>query len=159
MKTEAMVLALLILTMNGSLWVAGLNYSWGLGADEMPNVYKHLPLGLQDLNASNTFQENLILVDDQNRSVAEATQKSFITTSATFLLDLIKELPILGGVFTLFLVAFEIILTATFGVTLVALKINLPIEWVIFLGIINFGIVSFGAFELAKEFIGARGTQ
>ncbi len=147
MKRAAMILTMMLLMMNSALWVQGF-----IGEDEMPTIYKHLPPGLQKLNPDADFQDNLILVNDEDVTIFDEGLGSFVTNE---IFNFIRNIPIFGGLLTLVLAAIELVLTSTFGITLVAMKIGLPINWVIFVGILNFAVVMFGALELLRGIISA----
>jgi len=147
MKRESYLLGLLFFSVNIFLWVGGFT-----GADELPDVYKKLPDGLSDLNGGSDFQNELILKDDNNVNINDVNTQ-FVSTDLTF----IESVGALRFIFDIFQFVVDFIVNATFGMTLAALKFNVPIRFVIGLGAINFGIVSIGVFELGKEFFGAKG--
>lgn len=146
MKRAVFILGLLLFSMNLSLWVNG-----EIGDSEILNAFPSLPTGLQDLNSID--QNNLSLVDSNSNAVSSSTGGNFFTA----VLDFIEAIPVLGSLITLFRFAFDFVLNITFGVTFLALKLQIPIQYVVFLGALNFAIVSIGLLEVVLEFTRARG--
>jgi len=127
------------------LWVNG-----ALTNSEITNAFPSLPSGLQDINSLD--QNNLTLTDANNMAIS--TQgNSFITT----VLDFIETIPVLGPLLTLFRFAFDFVANLTFGITFLAILWNVPIQYQVFVGAMNFAIVSIGLLEVVLDFTRARG--
>lgn len=145
MQRAALLFALILFSMNLSLWVHGV-----IGDEDISNAYT-LPSGLSDLNTID--QNNLVLVNSDGNSVSSNTGGDFFTD----VLDFVEAIPVLGSLITLFRFVFDFILNMTFGITLLALKLSIPIKYVVFVGAINFAIVALGLLELTLSFTASRG--
>ena len=146
MKREVLILALLLFGMNLSLWVHGV-----IGTSDITEAYPSLPSGLK--NPNKIDQNHLSLTDSNNTVVSSNTGGNFFTA----VLDFVESIPVLGSLITLFRFAFDFALNATFGVTFLALKLQLPNIYIAFIGALNFAIVSLGLLELVLNFTAARG--
>jgi len=146
-KRAVMLLALIVFSMNLSLWVNG-----EFTDAQIINAYPSLPSGLRDLNAG-IDQNNLVLVDTNSQAVSSSTGGNFFTA----VLDFLEAIPVLGSLITLFRFVFDFILNTVFGMTLFALKVQAPSNIVIFLGAINFAVVTLGLLEVVLDFTRARG--
>ena len=145
MKRAILILGFILMSMNLMLWVNG-----DLTNDEIINSYPSLPSGLQDINALD--QNNLSLTDTNNTAIS--TQGTdFLAT----VLDFIESIPVLGPLLTLFRFAFDFVANITFGITFLAIQWNVPIQYQVFVGAINFAIVSIGLLEIVLDFTRARG--
>lgn len=147
MKRVVMILALIVFSMNLSLWVNG-----EFSDAEIINAYPSLPAGLRDLNAG-VDQNFLTLTDTNSQAVSSSTGGNFFTA----VLDFIETIPVLGSLITLFRFAFDFILNTVFGMTLLALKLQGPPNVIIFLGAFNFAVVTLGLLEVVLDFTRARG--
>lgn len=145
MKRAIFMLGFILMSMNLMLWVNG-----DLTNNQIVNAYPSLPAGLQDINSID--QNNLSLTDTNNTAIS--TQGTdFIAT----VLDFIETIPVLGPLLTLFRFAFDFVANITFGMTFLAIQWNFPIQYIVFIGAINFAVVSIGLLELALDFTRARG--
>lgn len=145
MKRAVFLLGFLLLSMNLMLWVNG-----ALTNDQITNSFPSLPSGLQDINSLD--QNNLTLTDTNNTAIS--TQGTdFLAT----VLDFIESIPVLGPLLTLFRFAFDFVANITFGITFLAILWNVPIQYQVFVGALNFAIVSIGLLEVVLDFTRARG--
>lgn len=148
MMREAIILGLLLFSINGSLWVTGY-----IGADEIPNVYKVLPPGLTSLTPASNFQNNLAVLGDQNTSIVTTSTTSFVTSDLTFL----EDIPVIGTLFTYFRAMYEVVIFAPFGFVIILLKWAIPPAYIVFMDGMIFLIISFGALAMILNFIASRG--
>lgn len=150
MRREATMIALTFFALNLGLWVSG-----EIGPQEFPAIYRDLPSGYHDLNGSANFQDNLILTNDANVSIRDenVTNTNFIVT----VLDFIESVPVLGPLIRLISFGLDFLTNATFGVTLFLMKIGVPIQWVVVIGALNFGIVTLGVLEYLLNVTASRG--
>lgn len=148
MKRAVMLLALIIFSMNLSLWVNG-----EFTDTQITETYPSLPGGLRDLNAGLDVNKGLVLLDTNSQAISSSTGGNFFTA----VLDFLEAIPVLGSLITLFRFVFDFILNTVFGMTLLALKVQAPSNIVVFLGALNFGVVSIGLLEVVLDFTRARG--
>lgn len=146
MKRVVMILGLILFGMNLSLWVHGV-----IGSDDIISAYPDIPSGLR--NTSTIDQNNLNLTDGDSNSLSDSTGGNFVTST----LEFIEAIPVLGALIRLFRFAFDFILNITFGITALALTLQIPIQYQVFVGAINFAIVSLGLLELTLTFTASRG--
>ena len=147
MKRVILILGFLLMSMNLMLWVNG-----DLANSDIIEAYPSLPSGLRDIDVDRIDQNNLSLTDTNGNAIkTEGTD--FITT----VLDFIETIPLLGPLLTLFRFAFDFVANITFGITLLAIKWGLPIKYIVFIGALNFAIVTIGLLEIVLDFTRARG--
>jgi len=152
MKRAILILGFLLISMNLMLWVNGdLGSNVNEGNEEILNLYPNLPPDLRDYTA-NPDMNNLSL-QDANGTNINTSGKDFVTT----VLDFVESIPVLGPLITLFTFAFDFIANITFGITFLAIKFQFPIKYVIFIGALNFAIVTIGLLEIVLDFTGKRG--
>ena len=152
MKRAVLILGFLVMSMNLMLWVNGdLGSTVFEGNKEILNLYPNLPPDLRDYTA-NPDMNNLTL-QDANSTNINTEGENFIATELSF----VESIPVLGPLITLFTFAFDFIANITFGITFLAIKFQLPIKYVIFIGALNFAIVTIGLLEIVLDFTGKRG--
>ena len=137
----------ILMSMNLMLWVNG-----DLSNTDITNAYPSLPSGLRDIDV-NTFDQNNLSLTDTNGTAIRTEGTDFITT----VLDFIETIPVLGPLLTLFRFAFDFVANITFGITFLAMRWDLPIQYIVFVGAINFAIVSIGLLDIVLDFTRARG--
>jgi len=148
MRRAIMILGFLVMSMNLMLWVNG---DLVMNNDAILNAYPNLPSGLQDSTDIN--QSEMALTNSSGDAVSTEGTSSFTTV-----LDFIESIPVVGSLLTLFRFAFDFIANITFGITFLARDVwHLPIKYVIFIGALNFAIVTFGLLELVLQFTSSRG--
>lgn len=140
-----MVLGLLLFGMNVGLWTHG-----AISTTTFTNTYPSVPSGLTDLNSID--QNNLVLQDSNSNNISTQGNDAIATV-----LDFLESIPVLGAFITLFRFAFDVIIVTTFGITLLALQLNLPTQYVVFIGAINFAVVTMGLLDVFTSFTAARG--
>ena len=140
-----MILGFLIMSMNLMLWVNG-----DIGNDAILNAYPNLPSGLQDITDINQSELSLVNSDGDDISTGGT---SFLAT----VLDFVESIPVVGSLLTLFRFAFDFLANITFGITFLAIAFSLPMKYIIFIGALNFAIVSIGLLELVLQFTSSRG--
>ena len=145
MKRVILIFGFILMSMNLMLWVNG-----EFTNAEVVNSYPSLPSGLQDINTID--QNNLTLTDTNGTAIGTQGTDFFATV-----LDFIETIPVLGPLLTLFRFAFDFVANITFGITFLAIKWNLPIQYIVFVGALNFAIVSIGLLEIVLDFTRARG--
>lgn len=149
MKEVAQVSLLVMMMMNFGLVTAGLfGFSFGADVANFSDTFKEIPDPLKQATVNTDFQDDLILRDDTNSQVT-GTASSFVANDITF----IPSAPDIASLIPLFTFALNLLLTGTIAITLVAIKLQLPDAIILFVGILNFGLLSFGALELARDFI------
>jgi len=137
MRRAISILALLLFAMNANLWANG-----EFTNAEFTGAYKGIPSGLQDIN--NIDQNNLVLVDADGNPIT-TPDVGFLATQ----FDFADPVAVVGNLFNLANFGFSAVLNIAFGITLLALKFQAPMSIIVFIGVLNFFIVIFGAMELA----------
>lgn len=149
MKEVGQVSLLVMMMMNFSLVVAGL-FGFGFGSEiaNFEETYKEIPDPLKLATITSSFQDDLILRDDSNSQITDVNS-SFVSNDVTF----IPSAPDIASLFPLFEFVLNLLLTGTIGITLLALKLQLPNAIILFVGIFNFGLLSFAALPLVRDLI------
>ncbi len=136
MRRAISLLALLIFAMNANLWANG-----EFDNDQFTGAYPGLPAGLQDIADVN--QDALTMLDADGNPINTSTD-SFLATQ----FDFTDIAAIVGSLVTLAAFAIGAVINITFGITLLTIKFQAPIQIVVFIGALNFFIVAFGLIEM-----------
>lgn len=149
MKEVGQVSLIVMMMMNFSLVVAGL-FGFGFGSDvaNFQETYKEIPDPLKNATVNTDFQADLILRDDTNSQVTDIAG-AFVAAAV----DFIPFAPEIASLFPLFEFVLNLLLTGVIGVTLVAIKLQLPDPIILFVGIFNFAVLSFAALPLVRDLI------
>ncbi|KKL78396.1 hypothetical protein LCGC14_2025280 [marine sediment metagenome] len=149
MKEVGQVSLIVMMMMNFSLVVAGL-FGFGFGSEisNFQETYKEIPDPLKNATITTDFQDDLIFRDDNNSQITDANA-SFLSNA----IDLIPFAPEIASLFPLFEFVLNLLLTGVIGVTLVAIKLQLPDAIILFVGIFNVAILSFAALPLVRDLI------
>ncbi len=149
MKDVGQVMLIVMMMMNFSLVVAGLfDFEFGSGIANFEQTYKEIPDPLKNATVNTDFQSDLILRDDTNSQITDANA-SFVSNA----IELIPFAPEIASLFPLFEFVLNLLLTGTIGITLVAIKLQLPDAIILFVGIVNFAILAFASLPLVRDLI------
>ena len=104
---------------------------------------------LRDLNISNPTPNNFVLQTTDGDSLQQQTGSSF----AVSVLDFIQDIPVIGAGVKLFRIVYELLVTATFGVVFVMLRMQLPDIIVGPIGVLFFIIYGITLYQFVKEYL------
>lgn len=136
MRRAITLLALLIFAMNASLWANG-----EFSNTQFSSAYPNMPSGLQDINDVN---QNALVMLDASGNPINSSSDSFLATQ----FDFADPIAIVGSLATLANFAIGLIINLTFGITLLAIKFQAPMNILVFLGALNFVIAAIGLMEI-----------
>lgn len=110
-----------------------------------------IQVDLTDTNSQN-YQNSLIL-QDSNHTVLTTQGTNFISQ----ILDLLQKIPVLGPLISLALLFYDMILKATFGLSILMLKMGFPRIIQVPIAVTNFLIIGAGAYYFIKSLARDRG--
>lgn len=146
--SSAYTLALILVMVNVMLFVGGYATK-----DTLPTTSRLLKdLNVSDFRSS-SFQQSMIVKDENGTSMASFGGSSFIVG----VLDFLQSIPILGPLISIARIIYEMLGFLAFGAVGIAIKMQLPSIIVIPLGILFYGVSAIAMFEFLKEFMSSRG--
>ena len=143
----AFTLAIMLIIGNVMLFVGGY-----FEASEIPAVWRILNCtDLSDPTGAD-FQESLLL-RNQDCDLESPVSDSF----AVGVLDFLEDIPLVGSLITVFRIMFELLYIMAFGAVVIMIKIGLPWQIYVPIGIAYFLIMVIAMYNLLVSFTLARG--
>lgn len=135
-EQTAMNLSIMIVLINLMLFVGGY-----LPIAQVSGITSVIgQVDLTDTNSAN-FQNSLIFQDSNHQALTVQNQ-SF----ATSVLDFVQKIPVLGPIVTLALIFYDMVLKATFGLSILLNKVGVPMIILLPIVIVNFLVIGLGAY-------------